>query len=495
MMMQKPLFRLLTISLLVTVITAVLAAGTHTVQADLVDYLFSLTANWNDDGQFNGVDYGVSVSSAGDINGDGFADVIVGSQKYLFDGDRDGAAFVYLGNSGGLSANPHQILTTNSYGSLFGASVSAAGDVNGDGFADVIVGAPNHKEEVSSEPRGAAYLYSGSSGGVSISPDWSFIGTQKDAQFGYSVSNAGDVNQDGYDDILVGATHHTNGENNEGTVFLFLGSSSGLSSLPAWSFEGNQSGALVGYALAALGDVNGDNIDDFAVSTPTYNNEILVDCGIVWVFVGSSDPAGISSVPYWSVTGAQAYEYFGGSVAGAGDVNNDGYLDLIVGARGYDEDEVDVGAAYLFTNSASGLKSPADWHVHSSQTMSGFGISVAGLGDVNLDGYADVAVGANRFTDGQNLEGVVFVYRGSPAGVETIPHWSGGGNKAEASFGFSIANAGDVNHDGKNDLLVGAPDYKRDEKTVMGQASLFHGMQAGEVITYSVFLPLLANGQ
>lgn len=495
MMIQKPLIRLTFVSLLLLMCITALAAGTGSVQADLVDNLFSLTADWNDDGQFSGVDYGVSVSSAGDINQDGFADIIVGAQRYLFDGNRDGAAFLYLGSNGGLSANPHQVLTMNSYGSLFGASVSSAGDVNGDGYDDVLIGSPNHKDLISNEPRGAAYLYYGSPGGLSISPQWTFIGTQKDAQFGYAVSNAGDVNQDGFDDILVGATHHTNPENNEGMVFLFLGSSTGLSSLPDWSFESNQSGAQAGFALASLGDVNGDTIADFAVSTPSYNSETLNDCGIVWIFLGSSDPAGISTIPYWSVTGMQAYEYFGGAVAGAGDVNNDGYLDLIVGARGYDEDEVDVGAAYLFTNSDSGLKSPAAWQVHSSQSMSGYGISVAGLGDVNLDGFADVAVGAHRYTDGQNLEGVVFVYRGSPAGVETSAQWTGGGDKAEASFGFSIANAGDVNLDGKNDLLIGAPDYKRDEKTVMGRASLFHGMQAGEVFNYSIFLPLLATGQ
>lgn len=493
--MQRPLIPLVIISLLALMLPVVFPSAARFVQALGDDYLFPLIADWKDDGEFHGVDYGASVSSAGDINKDGFDDVIVGAPRYLIDGYRYGAVFVYLGSSGGLTRNPHQILTNGSAGSLFGSSVSAAGDVNGDGYSDVIIGSPNYKDPLSDEPRGSASLYFGSAGGLSLTPDWSFTGSEKDGQFGFSVSNAGDVNQDGYDDVLIGANHYSNGETNEGMVFLFGGSANGLGSDPIWSFESNQTGAQAGYSLAGLGDISGDSIDDFAVATPTFDCESHNDCGIVWVFIGSTNSAGLINTPFWSKTGGQTGENFGSSVAGAGDVNNDGYLDLIVGARGYDEDLVDVGAAFLFTNSGSGFEMIPSWFVYSSQAFSGYGISVAGLGDVNLDGYADVAVGANRFSDGQNLEGVVFVYRGSPLGLESTPQWQNGGDKAEASFGLSVANAGDVNQDGKNDLLVGAPDYKRDEKTVMGQASLYHGMEAGEEIYYFIYLPLLVKGE
>ncbi len=493
--MQKILIPLVIFSLLAFILPVVFPAAAHQVQALIDDYLFPLIADWKDDGEFHGVDYGAAVSSAGDINNDGFDDVIIGAQRYLIDGYRFGAAFVYLGSSGGLSRNSHQILTNNNAGSLFGGSVSVAGDVNGDGYSDVIIGSPNYKDPLSDEPRGSVYLYYGSAGGLSLSPDWSLIGSVKDGQFGFSVSGAGDINRDGFDDILIGANHFSNGETNEGKVFLFYGSASGLSSEPDWSFESNQSGAQAGFAIAQLGDINGDLIDDFAVSTPNFDCESHNECGIVWVFVGSVDSAGLPSTPFWSTTGRQTGEYFGSSVAGAGDVNKDGYRDLIIGARGYDEDLVDIGAAYLFTNSASGFGTTAAWQVHSSQAFSGFGTSVSGLGDVNLDGYDDVAVGANRYSEGQNLEGVVFVYRGSPIGLEISPQWHVGGDKAEASFGYSIANAGDVNQDGKNDLLVGAPDYKRDEKTVIGQASLYHGMKAGEEIFYFHYLPMLVNGE
>lgn len=457
--------------------------------------MFTLSAEWTDDGEFSGVDYGVSVASAGDINGDGFADVIVGAQKYLIDDERCGAAFVYLGGGGGLTSYPHKILSSGVYGSYFGGAVDTAGDVNGDGYDDVIIGSPNHKEFVSNEPRGAAYLYFGSPSGLQDAADWAFISPTKDSQFGYAVSGVGDVNGDGFDDVLIGANIYKNVETNEGAAFLFLGSGSGLGSEPAWIFESNQAGAQAGYALAGIGDIDGDLLADVLISAPTYDYDGKTDAGMIWIFTGMDSPLGLSSIPYWSASGTQNNEQFGSAVDGAGDVNGDGYLDLIVGARGYDEDLVDIGAAYLFTNSSSGMKSAADWKVSSDQIYSGFGISVAGLGDVNLDGFDDVAVGAHHYTDDQSLEGMVFAYRGSPIGLETTPKWTGGGNKADADFGFSIANAGDVDDDGSNDLLVGAPLYKRDERIVMGQASLYLGLQTGEVIIYNTFLPMLMTGQ
>ena len=182
-------------------------------------------------------------------------------------------------------------------------------------------------------------------------------------------------------------------------------------------------------------------------------------------------------------------ERFGSAVDGAGDVDANGYLDLIVGARGYDEDEMEIGAAYLFSNSAAGLSTMAGWMVSSDQDYSGFGISVAGLGDVNQDGYDDVAVGAQRYTDDQREEGCVFAYRGSPLGLESSPNWMAGGDKADAGFGTSTAAAGDVNNDGKKDLIVGAPLFKFDERIVMGRAFVFHGAAAGEATIFQVFLP------
>jgi hypothetical protein len=108
-----------------------------------------------------------------------------------------------------------------------------------------------------------------------------------------------------------------------------------------------------------------------------------------------------------------------------------------------------------------------------------------------MDGYDDVGVGAPKYDDDQPDEGFVFVYNGGPTGAPSSPNWSAGGNKAETDFGYSLAAAGDVNADGRADLILGAPLYKRDEKTVMGRAYVFHGMATGDLPFYKVYLPAI----
>ena len=455
---------------------------------EITDSILWQVPNWYTDGIDSGVEYGGSVAGAGDVNDDGYDDIIIGAPKYLVAGERSGSAFIYLGSAGGVSDLLQRQLTPPGgiTGSLFGAAVEGAGDVNGDGYDDIIVGASYHHELNGHE--GAVYVYHGGLGGIATNPNWSKIGPGNDIQFGFAVSGAGDVNHDGYDDILVGAPYYGSNNSSEGAAYLFLGSETGLSTEPAWIYEGGQAGATLGWVVAGIGNINPDvdYYDDVAVTAPGYDAEDSNE-GLVMVFLGSS--TGLEAVPVWSVPGVEMGERFGSAVDGAGDVDGNGYLDLIVGARGYDGDQMEIGAAYLFSNSDTGLSTTASWMVSSDQDYSGFGISVAGLGDVNQDGYADVAVGAQRYTDDQREEGCVFAYRGSPIGLESSPNWIAGGDKAEAAFGSSISTAGDVNNDGKKDLIVGAPTYKFDERIVMGRAFVFHGASAGEVTIFKVFLP------
>jgi hypothetical protein len=448
--------------------------------------------DWVSEGGDQGVEYGASVASAGDINNDGFMDVVVGAWKYYVNDERSGSAFVFLGGPSGLSQSLHKQLSPTEPNSYFGFSVCGAGDVNGDGFDDILVGAPNHRES-ELESIGSAHLYLGSAAGINESAAWSKVGFGRASQFGSTVCGVGDVNNDGFDDVLIAAITLSNPEINEGGVYLFLGSALGLANDPAWMMEGNQSYAVFGYALAGLGDLNHDGYADFAVSAPSFQNGMDEEQkGKVWVFYGADDVSSLTSS--WSAEGNQYDARFGSAVDSAGDVNGDGYLDLIVGARGYDDDLTDNGAAFVFYNNNGELNPTPNWMDSGSQEFSGYGISVAGLGDVNEDGYGDIAVGAHFYSDDQSKEGAVFVYRGSPVGAESFPNWQANGNKADTEFGYAIAAAGLINNDTKADLIVGAPTYKKDEKIVMGSAYVFLGAEASEVFIHQAYLPMLLTG-
>lgn len=442
--------------------------------------------SWFTEGGENGVEYGKAVASAGDIDHNGYADVVIGSPKYKINDLRAGAAFVFLGGASGLSRTPHRLLSLGINGTLFGAAVASAGDVDNDGFDDVIIGAPQVHVTIGYD--GAAYLYRGSAAGLIEEPAWSKTGPIGNAGFGNAVSGVGLVNDDEFADVLIGARTFSQPESNEGAVFLYPGSAAGLSADPLWSFQSNQAGAQLGYALAPLGDLNKDGFADFAVGAPTYNGT-EIDQGAVFVFFGGA--AGPGETPDWQALGDKANSWFGSSIASAGDVDGNGYPDLIVGASRYDTDLTDAGAAFIFLNSHAGLSQTPAWTLTGAQAYSNFGSAVAGMGDLNQDGCAEWAVGAPKITDDQSREGFVYLYRGSPDQLPSAPSWYASGNKADTDFGYAIANAGDVNGNGSSDLLVGAPIYKWDERTVMGRAFLFPGIAAGEVYLHQIHLPLV----
>lgn len=440
---------------------------------------------WYDEGNGDGVRFGHSVSSAGDVNGDGYTDAIVGSPNYKIDDITPGAVFLYLGGVNGLEDDPHQMLTHMIPGVNFGVSVSIAGDINHDGFDDVVIGSDNYKLSSGTGSFGAAFIYYGSSSGL-LTDETNvqiLVGVEKASQFGYSVSGIGDVNGDTFDDVLIGAIAYTNEQSNEGAVYLYKGSENGLDTIPFWQFENNVATSSLGYAISGVGDLNKDGFADFAVGAPYYDLDTtfseLTDEGIVYFFLGSGIL--LNEAPDWSVTGSDANDHFGSAVAGAGDVDKNGYSDVLIGSK-------NLGAAYLFYNEETGLNTTPGWS--DQQPGSRFGFSVAGLGDVNYDGYPDIAVGAPYFTDDHQEEGAVFVYCGGINGVSDYANWVSYGNKAETEFGYSVA-AGDFNKDNRNDLLVGSPIYRRDDKTRLGAAFSYHGMASGDLFYYYTYLPLV----
>jgi len=411
-------------------------------------------ADWFKEGQLANVFFGSSVGTAGDVNGDGFADVIVSSTTYTLD---HGQAWVWeggptgLGPTGGISGFDWSVASTDAF-SAYGFMVGTAGDVDGDGFSDVIVGEPFY----SGSDAGRALVYHGLAGGLAASPMWSAQGGLTLAAFGASVASAGDVNGDGYGDLIVGAPGYDNGQRGEGRVSLFLGTIDGPSSTPSWNFESNLVDAKLGSSVAAAGDVNGDGYGDVIVGMPGYGSGQPGE-GRALLFNGSA--TGLSPSFNWATESNVSSAQLGSSVAGAGDVNGDGYADVVVGAPLYTRDQFNEGFAELFFGGPAGLGALPSWTAEGNAASARFGCSVASAGDVNADHFSDVIVGSSTFSGGALQGGIARVYVGSGSGLSANPAWTAEADQASAAFGAAVASAGDVDGDGYSDVIVGAPNY------------------------------------
>ncbi|MFA7379457.1 MAG: FG-GAP-like repeat-containing protein [Bacteroidia bacterium] len=416
---------------------------------------------------------GISVRSAGDVNGDGYSDVIVGAQFYDNVQSNEGAAFVYHGSATGLSSTASFMVESNQANAEMGNSVCSAGDVNGDGYSDVIVGAANYSNGQSSE--GAAFVYHGSATGLSTAASFMVESNQASIYMGFSVSNAGDVNGDGYSDVIIGVIYYTNGQSSEGAAFIYHGSITGLTTSASAMVESNLANAYMGFSVSSAGDVNGDGYSDVIVGARSYNNG-QTDEGAAFVYHGSA--GGISTTASFMVESNQANAFMGNSLSSAGDVNGDGYSDVIVGAYGYSNGQLNEGVAFVYHGSASGLSTSVAAMVESNQANAHMGFSVNTAGDVNGDGYSDVIVGARQYTNGQSSEGAAFVYHGSTTGLSTTAAARLESNLATAYMGYSVNTAGDVNGDGFSDVIVGAYNYTNGQANE-GAAFVYHGSASG----------------
>ncbi|MFH0894906.1 MAG: gliding motility-associated C-terminal domain-containing protein [Bacteroidota bacterium] len=411
--------------------------------------------NWFIESNQAGANMGFSISTAGDINLDGYSDVLVGLPNYDNGQTNEGAVNLYAGSMAGLTTIPLWTYENNQANSYVGYSVATAGDVNGDGFSDVIIGAYGW-DNAGLNDRGIAYIFHGSLTGLSASPNWSAEGPSAGAYFGYSVNLAGDVTNDGFSDVIIGAPRLTNGNTEEGAVYVFYGFTTGVGPVPMWSFEGGQNNARLGNSVAGAGDVNGDGYSDVIVGSYQYDNG-EVDEGMAFVFHGSA--TGLSAVQNWSAESNQASALLGFSVSSAGDVNGDGFSDVLVGAYQFDNAEANEGRVFLYAGSAGGLNAAAFWTYENNIANSQVGYSVNLAGDINADGYSDIIIGASGYSNGQVNEGIAYVFYGEAIGPLAVPTWSYENNITLSSMGSSVAPAGDVNGDGYSDIIIGAPNY------------------------------------
>ncbi len=371
---------------------------------------------------------GISVSSAGDVNGDGYDDVIIGA--YGSDSFK-GRAFILYGGST-MNAVADVILDGEAAGHEFGKAVSGAGDLNGDGYDDVIVGA-----HAASAYTGKAYIFFGGAAMNNVA-DLVMSGEFSNDEFGCSVSGAGDVNADGFADALIGAM----GNNSSiGKSYVYLGGVS-MDNVSDISFSGEGFLNYFGASVSGAGDVNDDGYSDVIVGAYGYNG----NTGRAYIFYGGAVMNSIADV---TMTGEAANNSFGFSVSEAGDVSGDGFADVYVGAYGYGTSR---GRAYLFYGGAS-MNNVADIFMTGEIQLSYFGYTVSGGGDINNDGFADMISGAYGYNSNT---GRAYVYTNTMKGID-ISDVTMTGENFNDGLGFAVSSAGDVNGDGYSDLIVGAP--------------------------------------
>lgn len=390
-----------------------------------------------------------------DVNGDGYADAVIGAPNYS---SGTGRVYIFVGGSGGISASAATTIDSPDFKGNFGVSVASAGDVNGDGYGDVIVGA-NKVSTSGGSQAGRAYVFLGSSSGLPTTPSSTLDGSTANGQFGFSVAGVGDLNGDGYGDLLVGEPGAASGD---GRATVFVGSASGTTTTGT-PIASPSAGSGFGWSVAGAGDVNGDALGDAVVGAYNYGS----GTGRAYVFAGGS--SGLPSVPSTTIAAPASGGSFGASVAGAGDVNGDGYMDVAIGASQLSSAS---GAAYVFEGGTTGVATVPSVTLPAPASGQYFGNTVAGIGDVNSDGYSDVAVSA------PNGNGTVFVYAGSSAGLPTSATRSLIGVDSNGGFGVGLAS-GDTNDDGFSDLLVGAPQVITGTSDMTGRAYCFVGSSAG----------------
>ena len=390
--------------------------------------------------------FGGAVGSAGDFNGDGIADLIVGAYQCDAGGLDAGRAYIYLGGRR-VDAKPDLVLTGEAAGDLFGVAVGCAGDVNRDGYSDVIVGA--HENDARGANAGRAYIFFGGPTADSKA-DVVLTGEAAGDAFGYAVAGAGDVNKDGYADVVVGAYENSASAAAAGRAYVYLGGAR-MDAVPDAILSGEATGDYFGISVAGAGDVNRDGFADVIVGA--YQNDAGgLDAGRAYVFLGGKTP---HDRPDLVLTGAGEGDSFGFSVAAAGDMNQDGYGDVIVGAYHNDAIGANAGRAYVYFG-RSRLQSEPGLVLNGEAAGDAFGYSVAGAGDVNGDGFSDVVVGAYGNDAGGSAAGRAYLYLGSSS-PDAGADFAVTGEQTLDNLGYAVAGCGDLDGDGYGEIVTAAP--------------------------------------
>lgn len=420
-----------------------------------------------DEGENSNDMFGRSISGARDFNNDSFNEIIVGVPGYDGEGKvNNGKIIIYKGSESGTDFDsPYvEIYGESSYVSL-GYAVSDAGDINGDGYPEIIVSAPyNHTNN------GGLKYYAGKVLIYTIYEDGTYSlfkaieGEYAYQYLGWSLSDIGDFNNDGFDDFIIGSPYNrSNAMTRSGRVDFYLGDDDPTEiSEPIITIEGSESYERIGNSIDGGCDIDSDGISDAIIGSDNFGKSYKSK---VFVYYGSTN----STYEYDLLSGSIDGDGFGVSVALAGDLNGDEYDDIVIGIPGNDTGEYKAGAIRIYNGSSSGLNEENNITIYGDFLWDKLGYCVASGGDVNSDGYNDVVSTAIGSDVGGPVYGKVSAYFGSSNGINTTEHATVIGETSFTQFGDGLSLV-DVDNDGYSNVLIGA--YKNN--SYRGKVFLLH---------------------